>query len=60
MFPRNTHLLGDSAYALSSWLLTSFKDTEQRRYNYVHSCTRNPVERAFGSLKGRFNRLEVY
>ena len=26
MFPSNTHLLGDSAYGLSNWLMTPFKD----------------------------------
>jgi hypothetical protein len=59
MFPINTHLLGDSAYGLSTWLLTPFKDygnstQTQRRYNYVHSSTRMAIERTFGALKGCF------
>jgi hypothetical protein len=63
MFPNNTHLLGDSAYGLFTWLLTPFKDygnltQKQRRYNYVHSSTRVATKRTFGALKGRFRCLK--
>lgn len=60
---RGGHLLGDSAYANLTWLLTPFRDnghlTEtQIRFNYVHSSFRSNAERAFGILKGRFKRLK--
>ncbi|XP_060553286.1 putative nuclease HARBI1 [Ruditapes philippinarum] len=63
MFPINTHLLGDSAYPLSNWLMVPFKDFGnlneiQKRYNYKHSSTRVCIEIAFGALKGRFRRLK--
>lgn len=63
MFPINTHLLGDSAYPLSNWLMVPFKDFGnlneiQKRYNYKHSSTRICIERAFGALKRRFRRLK--
>ncbi|XP_071177496.1 putative nuclease HARBI1 [Mytilus edulis] len=63
MFPGNTHLLGDSAYGLTTWLMTPFKDygnlnSNQKRYNFVHSSTRMMIEHAFGALKGRFRRLK--
>ncbi|XP_071122515.1 putative nuclease HARBI1 [Mytilus edulis] len=62
MFPGNTHLIGDAAYALSQWVMTPFKDfgnlsAEQKRYNYIHSSSRMCIDRAFGALKGRFRRL---
>ncbi|XP_052813891.1 putative nuclease HARBI1 [Mya arenaria] len=62
-FPGNTHLIGDSAYGLSSWLVVPFKDygnlnEKSRRFNYIHSSTRMCIERAFGALKGRFRRLK--
>jgi hypothetical protein len=63
IFPANTHLLGDAAYALNSWMMVPFKDygnlnKNQKRYNYVHSATRMCIERTFGALKGRFRRLK--
>lgn len=63
LFPSNTHLIGDSAYGLTEWLLTPFKDfgnlsCDQKRYNFIHSSTRTCIERAFGALKGRFRRLK--
>ncbi|VDI00692.1 Hypothetical predicted protein [Mytilus galloprovincialis] len=59
MFPGNTHLIGDAAYASNQWVMTPFKDfgnlsAEQKRYNYIHSSSRMCIERAFGELKGRF------
>lgn len=30
---------------------------DQKHYNYVHSATRNVIERVFGLLKGCFRRL---
>ena len=57
LFPRKTHLLGDSAYPLKRWVLTPFRDNgrltrRQKRYNFVHSSTRMIVERSLGLLKG--------
>ena len=64
LFPKNTHLLGDSAYPLKKWVLTPFRDNgrltrRQRRYNFVHSSTRMVVERSLSLLKGRFRKLKT-
>ena len=64
LFPRNTHLLGDSAYPLKSWVLTPFRNNgrltrRQKRYNFVHSSTRMVVERSRSLLKGRFRKLKT-
>ena len=61
--PAEYHLLGDSAYPLSDYLLTPFKDNGhlselQKKYNYVHSSSRVCVENAIGLLKGKFRRLK--
>ena len=63
MFPQNSYLLGDSAYPLTSWLMSSFRDNghltpQQRNYNFLHSSSRMVIERAFALLKGRFRRLK--
>ena len=47
------HLLGDSAYPLTSFLLTPYRDNGhlssfQHRYNKVHASTRVDVERVIG------------
>ncbi|XP_055904676.1 uncharacterized protein LOC129940385 [Eupeodes corollae] len=62
LFPANSFIFGDSAYAASNWLVPPYKDNgrlteQQRTFNYVHSATRIVVEHAFGLLKGRFRRL---
>jgi len=62
-FPEETCILGDSAYPLLPQLLTPYRDNgnlnqAQRNYNYCHSVTRNVVERAFGTMKSKFRRLE--
>ena len=64
LFPRNTHLLGDSAYPLKRWVLTPFRNNgrltrRQKKYNFVHSSTRMVVERSIGLLKGRFRKLKT-
>jgi len=53
-----------SAYPLLPQLLTPYRDTDnlspiQRNFNYCHSVTRNVVERAFGTMKSKFRRLEM-
>lgn len=61
MIPLGYYLLGDSAYPLSRSLMSPFKGNttrEQRIYNTYHSCTRMPIEHAFGRLKGRWRRLQ--
>lgn len=50
-------LLGDSAYALKSYMLTPFlhpQTQSERNYNYGHKKTRVTIERSFGVLKSRF------
>jgi len=61
--PASFHLLGDSAYPLTTFLLTPYRDNghlteEQRNYNKVHASTRVDVERAIGLLKGKWRRLK--
>jgi len=61
--PEEYHLLGDSAYALSSHLIVPFRDnghltTEQKKFNNAHSATRVDIERCFGLLKGKFRKLK--
>ncbi|KAB0805325.1 hypothetical protein PPYR_02295 [Photinus pyralis] len=63
LFPNNTHILGDSAYKCSNYLLTPYRDNghlsrKQKNYNFKHSSTRVYVEQTFGLLKGRFRILK--
>ena len=62
-FPNNSHLLGDTAYPLQTWIMTPYKDNghlteQQKTYNHLHCSTRMVIERAFALLKGRFRRLK--
>ena len=55
-------ILGDSAYALSNWLMKPYIDRgnltpEERSFNIKHSTTRVVVENAFGRLKVRFGSI---
>lgn len=64
--PRHHFILGDSGYPLLPWLLTPYKDMhrnaplsrEARAYNTAHASTRSVVERAFGTLKSRWRKLQ--
>ena len=50
-------LLGDSAYALRTYMLTPFMNPQTQsecNYNCAHRKTRVTIERAFGVLKSRF------
>lgn len=65
LFPNKTFLLGDSAYPSLSWLVPPFRDNghltnRQKEFNFIHSSTRMPVERAFGYVKGRFRRIKFF
>lgn len=62
-FPQNSHLLADSAYPLSHYMLTPYRDNGhlnniQHNYNTQLSKTRVIIERTFGMLKGRFRKLK--
>lgn len=55
------HLLGDSAYILTIYMMVPFKDNghlseEEANFDGLHS-TRVVIERAFGLLKDKFRRL---
>ncbi|KAH9371220.1 hypothetical protein HPB48_010881 [Haemaphysalis longicornis] len=57
------YTFGDSAYPLSPWLLTPYRDTERtfpawkRAFNKRLSQKRVAIENTFGLLKQRFRRL---
>ena len=56
-FLENSFMVGDAAYPLRRFLLTLLKDNDtQKRYNNIHSSTRNITERAFGLSKSKFSR----
>jgi len=62
-FQNKYHLLADSAYPLSKYMLTPYRDNGhltnvQRKFNTKLSKTRLVIERAFGTLKGRFRKLK--
>ena len=62
-FPKNSHLLGDAAYPLKTWIMTPYKDNghlteQQKTYNYLHSSTRMVIERTFALLEGCLWRLK--
>lgn len=55
------YVLGDSAYPISSLLISPFKNPSnyrQRQFNFIHSKHRVAVENAFGRLKARFKALK--
>lgn len=64
LFPNtNTHILGDSAYKCTNYVLTPYRDNGhltriQKNYNFKHSSTRVHIEQCFGLLKGRFRILK--
>lgn len=62
-FPGDSHLLGDSAYGIQSYLMVPYKDygnmtDTQRNFNRILSKNRVVIERAFCLLKGRCRRLK--
>ena len=55
-------ILGDSAYALSEWLMKPYTDRgnltrDETSFNIKYGTTRGVVENAFGRLKGRFRSI---
>jgi len=59
----NFHVLGNSAYPLEKCLMVPYRDDghlteKQKKFNYVLSVSRCSIERAFGYLKGKFQRLK--
>ena len=53
----NDHLIGDSGYVCTRYLLTSVlheQNEAETRYNVAHRRARNVVERTFGVWKKRF------
>lgn len=61
--PPDYHLIGDSAYPLSQYLMAPFKDNghltpAEITFNKRHASTRVDVERAIGLLKCKFRRLK--
>lgn len=59
LLDENFHLLGDSAYGCSTYILTLYRDNghltaPQKRYNSIHSSTCCVTENTFGLLKGKF------
>lgn len=56
-FRGNFCLLGDSGYGIAPWLVTPFKNPQNRNeqlFNITHSKERVIIERVFGQLKQRF------
>ncbi|XP_030757991.1 putative nuclease HARBI1 [Sitophilus oryzae] len=63
LFPANSHILRDSAYKNTNYVLTPYRDNGhltqiQKNYNFKHSSTRVCIEQSFGLLKGRFRILK--
>lgn len=56
-FRGNFCLLGDSGYGIAPWLLTPFKNPQNRigeLFNITHSKERVVIERVFGQVKQKF------
>ena len=61
--PEEFHVLGDSAYPLTTHVLVPYRDNghltaDEKHFNKCHSSTRVDVERAIGLLKCKFRRLK--
>lgn len=62
LIPRDKRILADSAYPLTSEVLTPYKGIgnltrRQKNFNVKHSCGRICIEHTFGLLKGRWRKL---
>ena len=63
LMPDSTHILADSAYPLSVFLMCPYRDNGhltniQNKFNVTLSSSRVVIEQAFGMLNGRFRRLK--
>ena len=64
LFPSSDyHIIGDSAFPLTTYMLVLFRDTGRLSATQIHfntklSKTRVIIENAFAFLKGRFRRLK--
>lgn len=61
--PRQMHILGDSAYPISNFLMKVYPTNEIRsdveaNFNRHLISTRQVIEQSFGRLKGKFRRLK--
>ncbi|CAH1966394.1 unnamed protein product [Acanthoscelides obtectus] len=56
------HLIGDSAFALRTWLITPYQGDnvtrKQKFHNYYLSSDRVKIEHCFGAYKGRWRRVQ--
>ncbi|KAH9161459.1 hypothetical protein LEN26_001397 [Aphanomyces euteiches] len=65
ILPNEWHFLGDGGYFLRTFMLipnthdNAQGNKKRRQFNLAHSQTRNPIERTFGFLKGRFPILKT-
>lgn len=62
-FPRNYHIIGDSAFPLRTWLMKPYMRRNnltqmQKLHNYKLSADRVCIENTFGILKLRWARLK--
>jgi hypothetical protein len=61
-FQGEEYILADSAYALTPTVIPAYRggaarESENARFNYLHSTVRVAAEHAIGQLKGRFGSL---
>ncbi|CAH1979601.1 unnamed protein product [Acanthoscelides obtectus] len=56
------HLIGDSAFALRTWLITPYRGDnvtrKQKFHNYCLSSDRVKIEHCFAAYKGRWRRVQ--
>ncbi|XP_008548993.1 uncharacterized protein LOC106693058 [Microplitis demolitor] len=61
-FPPNHYIIEDKAYPPLDWCVAPFINrggltAAQKRFNYIHAQTRQPIERSFALLFNHFRRL---
>lgn len=64
MLPNGGYLLGDSAYALTTYVMNPFPHPpishREARFNKLLSSMRMAVERVYGQLKGHWRMLKTF